>query len=163
MSKKIKIRLSQYIADLIKFKEACGDQDPIIVTDSSFYDEYFDIKIKLDEDKLDTYFEETGKVPPGIQLKVDLTNYKGNEKFYEDLEKVRRIIRDAVKNNIPFYTDEFQENISKQLDYTNMGEEEFLVEDNVVRVRMLRRGGNVINDICFDSDGHIYKRLKGER
>lgn len=49
------------------------DPDPIITTDSSFYDKFFDVE--LDQEKVDEYFKKTGKVPPGVQLEIDLTDY----------------------------------------------------------------------------------------
>lgn len=89
MNKKIKMRLSEYIGDLKKLKDAFEelakensdiDPDPVIITDSSFYEKYFDVKIELDQEKCNEYFLKTGKIPPGVDMEIDLTDAEKEEK-----------------------------------------------------------------------------------
>lgn len=165
MSKKIRIRLSEHIEDLHKLRDALIEsakehgEDPDIFVEihrEDIYDRFFDISIKLKEKELDEYYERTGKVPPGIKLVLDLTNYAGNEKLHNDADKLRKMINIAKEDKNPFYTDQYQQDVAELLGYENIGEADLTKKDDgdkVVRVRTLKNGED---EISFDSEGKIY-------
>jgi hypothetical protein len=167
MSKKIKIRLSEYIEDLHKLRDALiesakelgKDQDPDIFIEmhrEDIYDRFFNINIKLKEKELDEYYKKTGKIPPGIQLVLDLTNYAGNEKLQNDADKLYEMIEVAKEDKKPFYTEQYQQDVAELLGYENIGESDLTITDEgdkVVRARTIKNGEDTIS---YDSNGKIY-------